>query len=112
MELRLGWLADVLGDSPTLKLSGQAKELLAKGEPVINLTAGEPDFDTPEPIKEAAHRAIDEGGNGYTASAGIPALRQAVATHYSAKMGVTIEPAEVIISTVPSRSSSTPCPCS
>ena len=98
MELRLGWLADVLGDSPTLKLSGQAKELLARGEPVINLTAGEPDFDTPEPIKQAAHRAIDEGGNGYTASAGIPALRQAVAAHYSTKMGVTVEASEVIIS--------------
>jgi len=98
MEMRLGWLSDVLGDSPTLKLSGQAKELAAKGEPVINLTAGEPDFDTPEPIKEAAHRAIDGGGNGYTPSAGIPALRSAVADHYSAKMGVTIDPAEVIIS--------------
>ncbi len=98
MELRLGWLADVLGDSPTLKLSGQAKELLARGEPVINLTAGEPDYDTPEPIKAAAHRALDEGGNGYTASAGMPSLREAVAAHYSSKMGVTVEPAEVIIS--------------
>ena len=98
MELRLGWLADVLGDSPTLKLSGQAKELLAKGEPVLNLTAGEPDFDTPALIREAAHEAIDSGPNGYTASAGMPQLRQAVADHYSAKMGVTISPAEVIVS--------------
>jgi aspartate aminotransferase len=98
MELRLGWLSDVLGDSPTLKLSGQAKELLAKGEPVINLTAGEPDFDTPALIREAAHAAIDSGSNGYTASAGIPELRQAVADHYAEKMGVSIGRDEVLVS--------------
>jgi len=98
MELRLGWLADVLGDSPTLKLSGQAKELAARGEPVINLTAGEPDFDTPEPIRRAAHAALDHGPNGYTASAGLPALREAVAGFYSAKLGVTVEPEEVLVS--------------
>lgn len=98
MELRLGWLADVLGDSPTLKLSGQAKELAARGEPVINLTAGEPDFDTPEPIRRAAHAALDSGPNGYTASAGMPALREAVAGYYSRKLGVTIAPGEVIVS--------------
>ena len=54
MQLRLGWLAEVLGDSPTLKLSSQAKELIKAGEPVINLPAGEPDFSTPEPVLAAA----------------------------------------------------------
>ena len=58
MTLRLGWLADVIGDSPTLKLSGQAKELLAQGEPVINLTAGEPDIDTPEPVSIGNHETL------------------------------------------------------
>ncbi len=98
MDLRLGWLADVLGDSPTLKLSGQAKAMIAQGEPVINLTAGEPDFNTPLKIREAAHVAIDEGKIGYTASAGTPELRKCVAEHYSEKMNLKISPSEVIIS--------------
>lgn len=98
MEMRLGWLADVIDDSPTLKLDGQAKQLLARGEPVINLTVGEPDFDTPLRIREAAHRALDEGGNGYTASAGLPALRRKVADYYAARLGVSISPGEVIVS--------------
>lgn len=97
-QLRLGWLSDVLGDSPTLKLSGQAKELLAKGEPVVNLTAGEPDFPTPRPICEAAHAALDEGRIGYTAAAGMPELRQRVAEHYAARTGESISAKEVIIS--------------
>ena len=97
-ELRLGWMSDVLGDSPTLKLSGQAKALLAAGEPVVNLTAGEPDFSTPEPIREAAHAAIDDGRIGYTAAAGMPQLRERVAAYYAERMGVPIKPGEVIIS--------------
>ncbi len=97
-QLRLGWLSDVLGDSPTLKLSGQAKELLAKGEPVVNLTAGEPDFPTPRRICEAAHAALDSGRIGYTAAAGIPELRQRVADVYAARTGVAISAKEVIVS--------------
>lgn len=98
MSLRLGWLAEVLGDSPTLKLSSQAKELIKAGEPVINLTAGEPDFSTPEPVLEAARRALDQGRIGYTASAGIPELRARVAAHYTATTGQDYAPAEVIVS--------------
>jgi aspartate aminotransferase len=98
MVLKLGWLADALGDSPTLMLSGQAKELMARGEPVIDLTVGEPDFDTPEPIKRAAHAALDAGHNGYTPAAGLMSLRQKVADYYTVKTGHTILPQEVIIS--------------
>jgi aspartate aminotransferase len=98
MVQRLGWLSDVLGDSPTLKLSGQAKELMANGEPVINLTAGEPDFNTPEIIRNAAHEAIDAGRIGYTAAAGLPELRKLVADYYSSTLGVSVEPGEVIVS--------------
>ncbi len=97
-ELRLGWMSEVLGDSPTLKLSGQAKALLAAGEPVVNLTAGEPDFGTPAPICEAARKAIDDGRIGYTASPGMPQLRERVADYYTERMGVTVKPAEVIVS--------------
>jgi aspartate aminotransferase len=97
-QLRLGWLSDVLGDSPTLKLSGQAKELRAKGVPVVNLTAGEPDFPTPRPICEAAHAALDAGRIGYTAAAGLPELRQRVADFYAARTGGAISAKEVIVS--------------
>ncbi len=97
-EPRLGWMSDALGDSPTLKLSGQAKALRAAGEPVVNLTAGEPDFTTPLPICEAAHKAIDDGHIGYTAAAGMPQLRERVAEYYAERMGVPIKPSEVIIS--------------
>jgi aspartate aminotransferase len=98
MTLRLGWLAEVLGDSPTLQLSNQAKSLIEAGAPVINLTAGEPDFSTPEPVLEAARRALDDGRIGYTASAGIPALRERVAAHYSARPDQEVRPDQVIVS--------------
>jgi len=98
MSLRLGWLAEVLGDSPTLKLSSQAKELIKAGEPVINLTAGEPDFSTPEPVLVAARRALDDGRIGYTASAGIPELRSLVAEYYTRTTGQDYSAGEVIVS--------------
>jgi aspartate aminotransferase len=98
MSLRLGWLAEILGDSPTLKLSAQAKDLIKAGEPVINLTAGEPDFPTPEPVLEAARVALGDGRIGYTATAGIPELRQKVADYYAQTTGQAYAPSEVIVS--------------
>ncbi|MEZ4388334.1 MAG: pyridoxal phosphate-dependent aminotransferase [Candidatus Krumholzibacteriia bacterium] len=98
MSLRLGWLAEVLGDSPTLKLSSQAKQLIKAGEPVINLTAGEPDFPTPEPVLAAARRALEDGRIGYTDSAGIPELRKLVAEYYSRTTGLEYTAGEVIVS--------------
>ena len=96
--LRLGWLAEALGDSATLKLSSQAKALIAAGEPVINLTAGEPDFATPEPVLEAGREALKDGRIGYTASAGIPELRARVAAHYTERTGQEVKPSEVMVS--------------
>lgn len=98
MTTRLGWLAEALSDSPTLRLSSQAKAMIKAGEPVINLTAGEPDFPTPEPILQAAHRALVEGPFGYTATAGLPELREAIAAHYGAKLGQGLTAGEVIVS--------------
>ncbi len=98
MSLRLGWLAEVLGDSPTLKLSSQAKALIEAGEPVINLTAGEPDFSTPEPVLAAARKVLEDGRIGYTASAGIPELRARVAAHYNARPDQEVRPDQVIVS--------------
>lgn len=98
MNTRLGWLSEVLGDSPTLKLSAQAQELLARGEPVVNLTAGEPDFPTPLAIREAAHSALDWGRHGYGPTAGLPDLRRRVAEHYAEKFGLGLGANETIVS--------------
>ncbi|MDZ7586483.1 MAG: pyridoxal phosphate-dependent aminotransferase [Patescibacteria group bacterium] len=67
-----------LTPSATLKITALAKQMAAKGESVISFGAGEPDFDTPEAVKQAAKKAIDEGFTKYTASTGIPELKQAI----------------------------------
>lgn len=72
-----------LRESATIAVSARAKALRAAGRPVIDLGAGEPDFDTPGFIREAAQRAIDEGATRYTATAGILPLRDAIASDAS-----------------------------
>ncbi len=68
-----------IGVSPTMKVSAKAKELKAKGIDVIDLSVGEPDFPTPENIKEAAKKAIDNNKTKYTVNTGLPELRKAIA---------------------------------
>jgi aspartate/methionine/tyrosine aminotransferase len=75
----------------------RAKELEAAGDEVIHLEIGEPDFDTPRKIREAAIAAIERGQTHYTHSLGILPLRQAVAAHYHRRYGVTISPDQVIV---------------
>ena len=75
----------------------RAKELEAAGNEVIHLEIGEPDFETPRKIREAAITAIQRGHTHYTHSLGILPLRQAVATHYLRRYGVTISPDQVIV---------------
>jgi aspartate aminotransferase len=75
LAARVGQIAPSL----TLAISAQAKELKAKGIDICSFTAGEPDFDTPVHIKEAAKRALDEGKTKYGAAAGEPKLREAIA---------------------------------
>ena len=87
-----------LEPSVTLSLTAKAKDLKAKGENVVGLTAGEPDFDTPEVIKQGAIEAIRRGETKYTAAEGIEPLRKAVAEMYSKKLGVSYTAAEVVIS--------------
>lgn len=72
------WISSVEG-SPTMALNARAMALRAAGHDIINLAAGEPDFDTPEHIREAAHRALDTGKTHYTPTPGIPELREALA---------------------------------
>jgi aspartate aminotransferase len=87
-----------LEPSLTLSLTAKAKELKAKGENVVGLTAGEPDFDTPEVIKKGAIEAINRGETKYTAGEGIAPLRKAVAEMYSKKLEVPYTASEVVIS--------------
>src|ERR671925_1736648 len=74
-----------LRQSATMAVSARAKALKAAGRSVIDLGAGEPDFDTPEFIRRAAQRAIDAGATHYTATEGILPLREAIAAQASAE---------------------------
>ncbi|MBY8975636.1 pyridoxal phosphate-dependent aminotransferase [Rhodobacteraceae bacterium NNCM2] len=96
------FLADSLSrvkPSPTIAVSNKARELKAAGKDVIGLGAGEPDFDTPENIKAAAKRAIDEGKTKYTAPDGIPELKQAIADKFKRENGLDYTPSQVSVST-------------
>lgn len=84
--------------SATLSISSRAKEMKKDGRDVIALSAGQPDFPTPEPVIEAAKKAMEEGKTGYTASSGIPELRECVAIKYSKKRGMDFKRHNVIIS--------------
>ena len=87
-ELPKGFLAEALGrikPSPTIAASQKARDLKAAGKDVIGLGAGEPDFDTPDNIKEAAVAAIRRGETKYTAVEGIPELRAAVSKQVQAR---------------------------
>ncbi len=94
---KLSRRAGHLAESVTLALDARAKALIAKGERVIRFGVGEPDFDTPEHIKEAARRALQGRVGGYTPVAGTPELREAVAASFR-KTGVAAEAAGVIAS--------------
>ena len=84
--------------SPTLAVTAKAAELRASGKDVIGLGAGEPDFDTPEHIKEAAIGAIRDGFTKYTAVDGTPALKQAVATKFKKDNGLDYTADQILVS--------------
>ena len=85
--------------SPTIAVSTKANEMKAAGEDVIGLGAGEPDFDTPDNIKAAGIRAIEEGKTKYTAPDGIPELKQAICTKFKRENGLDYVPAQVSVGT-------------
>ncbi|MCS7074214.1 MAG: pyridoxal phosphate-dependent aminotransferase [Bacteroidia bacterium] len=89
----------VLEESQTLAMAKRVRELKAAGKDIISLTLGEPDFDTPEYIKEAAIRAIQNGKTKYPPVAGIPELRQAVAEKFRKQNQLPFTAENVIIST-------------
>ncbi len=90
-----------LSPSATMAVSALARELRAKGRDVINLSAGEPDFNTPEWIGERAVQGIREGATRYTPAPGLPELREAVAGYLRSRAGADhgeIRPEEVVVS--------------
>jgi len=98
----MAFLADSLArvkPSPTIAISTTAMELKAAGNDVIALSAGEPDFDTPDNIKAAAKAAIDAGKTKYTAPDGIPELKQAICAKFKRENGLDYKPSQVSVGT-------------
>ena len=87
-----------LEESATLRMAGLARELAQKGVNVINLSLGEPDFDTPDHIKTAAKAALDAGFTKYTPVAGISELREAIAAKMRTENGIACTAANVVVS--------------
>lgn len=97
--MKLARRVSEIEESATLAISEKAAKLRAQGMDVLSLSAGEPDFDTPEHVKQAAVEAIRKGRTKYTASSGILPLRQAVAKKYHSEYGLSYDPSEVLVST-------------
>src|ERR1700685_1431987 len=95
-----GFLSEALGriqPSPTIAVTSKARELKAAGRDVIGLGAGEPDFDTPDNIKEAGIKAIRDGQTKYTAVEGIPELRAAIAAKFKRENNLDYKPAQTFV---------------
>ncbi len=90
---------DRVSPSLTIAIATKARALKAAGQDIISLSAGEPDFDTPQNVKDAAIRAIQSGDTKYTDVAGTPALRRAVAEKFRRDSGLDYKPEEIIVST-------------
>ena len=84
--------------SPTLAITNKAKQMKAQGIDVVGFGAGEPDFDTPQHIKDAAAQALAAGFTKYTPSSGIPELRQAIADKFKADNGLTYGTDQILVS--------------
>ncbi len=98
----MGFIADSLSrvkPSATIAVSTKARELKAAGRDVIGLGAGEPDFDTPDNIKEAAKAAIDRGETKYTAADGMPELKQAICDKFKRENGLEYETSQISVGT-------------
>ncbi|SHO65066.1 aspartate aminotransferase [Pseudoxanthobacter soli DSM 19599] len=97
----MGFIADALSrvkPSATIAVTNKAAELKRAGRDVIGLGAGEPDFDTPENIKEAAIKAIRDGKTKYTAVDGIPELKEAIAAKFARENNLAYKPSQVSVS--------------
>ena len=98
MDLQLSDRVQQIKPSPTLAVTNRAAELRAAGKDIIGLGAGEPDFDTPQHIKDAASKAIADGFTKYTAVDGTPALKKAIIDKFKRDNGLSYEPNQILVS--------------
>ena len=98
MEVRLAKRVTLIKPSPTLTITAKAKAMKAQGIDVVGFGAGEPDFDTPDNVKEAAIRAIREGFTKYTPVPGIDELKEAIIEKTEREQGLKYDKSEVIVS--------------
>ena len=97
--MQLSSLLERFNEPETLKMAKLGRELRSKGIDVIDLSLGEPDFDTPEHIKEAAIKAIKDNWSHYTPVAGYPDLREAVCTKFKRDNNLDYKPENIVVST-------------
>jgi aspartate aminotransferase len=90
-------IKDIVG-STTLAITARAKELQVQGHDVVNFAAGEPDFDTPDFIKKAGIKAIENGATKYTPSIGTQDLREAIAAKFQKDNGLVYKPGQIVVS--------------
>lgn len=83
--------------SPSTAAAARARDLTAAGRDIVDLTVGEPDFDTPDNIKAAAHEAIDRGETKYTAVNGTSALRKAILGDFQRRLGLSYADNEICV---------------
>ncbi len=98
----MGFIADSLNriqPSATIAVSTKARQLKAQGRDIVSLSAGEPDFDTPQNIKDAAKRALDAGKTKYTDVDGIPELKTAIVDKFKRDNGLDYKPSQVSVGT-------------
>lgn len=98
MKVKIANRAKALRPSPTLAVSAKATQMKSEGIDVINLGVGEPDFNTPDNIKEAGKKAIDDNFTRYTAAAGILPLRKAICEKLSKDNGLKYDPKQILVS--------------
>ena len=98
MSIKLSTRVQAVKSSPTLAVTARAAAMKAAGKDVVGLGAGEPDFDTPEHIKEAAIEAIRDGFTKYTEVDGTPSLKRAVIAKFKRDNGLTYAPEQILVS--------------
>jgi len=98
MNYKISKRAAALAPSLTLAIDSKAKQMKADGLDVVGFGAGEPDFDTPQHIKDAAAKALADGFTKYTPSSGIPELRQAIADKFKRENGLSYKTSQIIVS--------------
>ena len=98
MALTLAERSKSIAPSATLAMAAEARRLKADGVDVLDFALGEPDFDTPANVQEAAFRAIRSGQTHYTPPAGIPELKQVLADHYTRAIGSPTQATQVVVS--------------